>query len=215
MIKSPLPPGVSITYRGTADKLDAAFSTMAQNLALALLILFLIMAAMFRSLWDSLLVFLAIPLAMAGGVLGLRGINLITNQSLDLLTMIGFIILLGLVVNNAILLVLQTRTGQAAGMSSGDAIIDAVKLRARPIYMSTLTSLFGMLPLAFMPGVGAEIYRGLAVVIIGGMFVNALFTLVFIPSLLRLEPAWARRKVDVANIPAISPVMTDSKPLEV
>ncbi len=213
-MRAALPPGVSMSFRGTADKLDAAFSTMAQNLALALLILFLIMAAMFRSLWDSLLVFLAIPLAMAGGVLGLRGINLITNQSLDLLTMIGFIILLGLVVNNAILLVLQTRTGQAAGMSSGEAIIDAVKLRARPIYMSTLTSLFGMLPLAFMPGVGAEIYRGLAAVIIGGMFVNALFTLVFIPSLLRLEPAGARRKVDVEYTPAISPVVTDSKPLE-
>ncbi|MFK8028735.1 MAG: efflux RND transporter permease subunit [Gammaproteobacteria bacterium] len=211
-LRAALPSDVTINYRGTADRLDAAFSTMAQNLALALLILFLIMAAMFRSLWDSFLVFLAIPLALAGGVLGLRGINLITMQSLDLLTMIGFIILLGLVVNNAILLVLQTRTGQAEGMEPGDAIIDAVKLRARPIYMSTLTSLFGMLPLAFIPGVGSEIYRGLAVVIIGGMFVNALFTLVFIPSLLRLEPAWARGKAspvtDSTSIPK-------SKPLEV
>lgn len=212
-LRAALPPDVSINYRGTADRLDAAFSTMAQNLALALLILFLIMAAMFRSLWDSLLVFLAIPLALAGGVLGLRGINLITMQSLDLLTMIGFIILLGLVVNNAILLVLQTRTGQAAGLNSDEAIVDAVRLRARPIYMSTLTSLFGMLPLAFIPGVGSEIYRGLAVVIIGGMFINALFTLVFIPSLLRLEPAWARRKT-TGDAPAAAAAPTSSQPLE-
>ncbi|MEM7084071.1 MAG: efflux RND transporter permease subunit [Pseudomonadota bacterium] len=208
-LRAALPPDVTISFRGTADRLDAAFGTMAQNLALALLILFLIMAAMFRSVWDSLLVFLAIPLAIAGGVLGLRGINLFTQQSLDLLTMIGFIILLGLVVNNAILLVLQTRNGQAAGLSQGDAIVDAVRLRARPIYMSTLTSLFGMLPLAFVPGVGAEIYRGLAVVIIGGMFINALFTLVFIPSLLRLEPSWARRKKQLSK-----PAITTSTPME-
>ncbi|NNF16650.1 MAG: efflux RND transporter permease subunit, partial [Gammaproteobacteria bacterium] len=161
---------------------------MAQNLALAILILYLIMAAMFRSFWDSFLVLLAVPLAIAGGVLSLRFLNLFTLQSLDLLTMIGFIILLGLVVNNAILLVVQTRAGRAEGLESKEAINQAVRLRARPIYMSTLTSIFGMLPLAVIPGVGSEIYRGLAAVIIGGMLVNAVLTLVFVPSLLSLEP---------------------------
>lgn len=189
-MRAALPSDISIKYRGTADRLEAAFSTMAQNLILAILVLYLIMAAMFRSFWDSLLVLLAIPMALAGGVLGLRALNLFTSQSLDLLTMIGFIILLGLVVNNAILLVLQTREELKKGLQRNAAIHAAVRLRARPIYMSTLTSLFGMLPLALVPGVGAEIYRGLAIVIIGGMFINALFTLVFIPALMKLEPRW-------------------------
>ena len=157
-----LPPEVSIKYRGTADKLDAALAEMGQNIALAVLILFFIMAAMFRSLRDSALVLAAMPVALSGGVLALHGLNLFTVQSLDLLTMIGFIILMGLVVNNAILLVLQARTELASGVGITMAIHNAVRTRARPIAMSTLTSIFGMLPLALIPGVGSEIYRGLA-----------------------------------------------------
>jgi multidrug efflux pump subunit AcrB len=99
--------------------------------------------------------------------------------------MIGFIILLGLVVNNAILLVDQTRQAEKAGLSRRNAVAQAVRIRARPVYMSTLTSLFGMLPLMLMPGVGSEIYRGLATVIVGGMSISAIFTLVLFPSLLR------------------------------
>ena len=101
--------------------------------------------------------------------------------------MIGFIILLGLVVNNAILLVDQTRSAQRQGLSNADAVHQAVLYRARPIFMSTLTSIFGMLPLMLIPGVGSEIYRGLATVIVGGMLVCAMFTLLLLPSLLRLS----------------------------
>jgi multidrug efflux pump subunit AcrB len=181
-----LPAGVDVRYRGTADRLDRAMSEMSVNLLLAAAILFLILAAMFRSLLDSLLVLLAMPLAMAGGVLALRLINLLTQQAMDLLTMIGFVILLGLVVNNAILLVMQTRSGQRQGLERSAAVAEAVRLRARPIYLSTLTSIAGMLPLALVPGVGSEIYRGLATVIIGGMTLSALFTLVLMPAVLRL-----------------------------
>ncbi|MEM8981496.1 MAG: efflux RND transporter permease subunit [Pseudomonadota bacterium] len=185
-IAADLPAGVAINYRGTADKLDAALRQMGGNIALAVVILFFIMAAMFRSLRDSALVIAAMPVALSGGVLALNALNIVTVQSLDLLTMIGFIILMGLVVNNAILLVLQTREGLASGLSINDAARHAVRVRARPIAMSTLTSIFGMLPLALIPGVGSEIYRGLAVVIIGGMIFSGLFTLVFIPALLKL-----------------------------
>jgi len=126
------------------------------------------------------------PMALAGGVLGLWVLNLFSFQSLDLLTMIGFIILLGLVVNNAILLVDQTRSSEREGLSRREAVSQAVRIRARPVYMSTLTSLFGMLPLMILPGVGSEIYRGLATVIVGGMAISALFTLILLPSLLRI-----------------------------
>jgi multidrug efflux pump subunit AcrB len=185
-IKEIMPAGISVQYRGTADRLEAALSTMTVNLAVAAVVLFLILGAMFRSLWDAFLVLLSIPLAIAGGILALRTMNLFTSQAMDLLTTIGFVILLGLVVNNAILLVMQTRTGEKSGLDKTEAVRQAVRVRARPIYMSTLTSIFGMLPLMLVPGVGSQIYRGLATVIVGGMIVSAIFTLILMPSVLRL-----------------------------
>jgi multidrug efflux pump subunit AcrB len=185
-LKAVLPQNSAIKFRGGADKLDETITKMGSNFLLAVLILFLLMAAMFKSPKDSLLVLLSMPLALCGGVVSLRLLNLFSFQSLDLLTMIGFIILLGLVVNNAILLVDQTRQGCRDGLSLDDAIYQAVHTRARPVYMSTLTSIFGMLPLMLVPGIGSEIYRGLAAVIVGGMSFSALFTLILMPSLLRL-----------------------------
>ena len=191
-VKPLLPQGARLSYRGSADRLSEALRTVGINFLLAILILYLIMAALFKSGRDAALVLLVMPMAIAGGLLGLKLLNLVTYQSLDLLTMIGFIILLGLVVNNAILLVDQTRSAQRAGMSEEDAVHQAVLFRARPIFMSTLTSIFGMLPLMLMPGVGSEIYRGLATVIVGGMTISAIFTLVLLPSLLRWDKAGAK-----------------------
>ena len=185
-LQSTMPDDMSIAYRGTADRLEGAFETMQANLGIAAIVLLLILTAMFRSFWDALIVMLSMPLAVAGGVVALRVLNLFTVQAMDLLTAIGFLILLGLVVNNAILLVMQTRTGQRKGLERGEAVAEAVRIRARPIYMSTLTSIFGMLPLMLVPGVGSQIYRGLATVIIGGMLVSAVFTLILMPSILRL-----------------------------
>ena len=186
VLRDALPDDSDIFYRGTADQLSAAVTDMSKNFLLAVLILALIMAAMFRSVKDSLIVLLVMPLAVVGGVIGLRVLNLFTYQSLELLTMIGFIILLGLVVNNAILLVHQTRVAERQGHSRADAVAQAIRVRTRPIFMSTLTSICGMLPLMLVPGAGSEIYRGLATVIVGGMSVSAVFTLLLLPSILRL-----------------------------
>lgn len=186
VIEAALPPEAEIYYRGTADQLAGAVAEMGRNFVLAVLILALIMAAMFRSVRDSLIVLLVMPLAVVGGVIGLRVLNLFTYQALELLTMIGFIILLGLVVNNAILLVHQTRAAERDGTDRASAVAQAIRIRARPIFMSTLTSICGMLPLMLVPGVGSEIYRGLATVIVGGMSVSAMFTLLLLPSILRL-----------------------------
>lgn len=181
-----LPADASIKLSGNANKMKNAITDMMLNFALALIILFLLMTALFKSAKDSMLVLLVMPMAVAGGVISLALLNLVTFQSLDLLTMIGFIILLGLVVNNAILLVDQTRVAEREGANRRVAVAQAIRIRARPVYMSTLTSLFGMLPLMAMPGVGAEIYRGLATVIVGGMAISAIFTLILLPSLLRI-----------------------------
>jgi len=185
-IMAQLPENGSIRYRGSAEALTEALANMSQSFVLALAILYLLMSALFRSFKDSLLVVLTIPLATVGGIALLQLTNLVIFQPLDLLTMIGFIILLGLVVNNAILLVYQTRMGELEGLSRHDAVEQAVRLRLRPILMSTLTSICGMLPLLLIPGAGAELYRGIAAVIVGGMSVSTIFTLIFLPSLLQL-----------------------------
>lgn len=187
-----------IRYSGTADKLETALRSMSESFILAVIILYLLMSALFRSFLDSILVILALPLATVGGVIALVITDLFLRhiaplagipasfQPMDLLTMIGFIILLGLVVNNAILLVYQARASERQGLSRRDAVEQAVRIRLRPILMSTLTSIFGMLPLLLIPGAGAELYRGLAAVIVGGMSVSTVFTLILLPSLLRM-----------------------------
>ncbi len=192
-VEAALPEDGAIRYSGNADKLDLALKSMGGSFALAIAILYLLMSALFRSFRDSLLVLLALPLATVGSVValwimneGLKVFGFEVFQPMDLLTMIGFIILLGLVVNNAILLVHQTRTAERMGVARREAVEQAVGLRLRPILMSTLTSIFGMAPLLLNPGAGSELYRGLAAVIVGGMCVSTVFTLVLLPSLLRV-----------------------------
>jgi len=181
-----LPEDGELSYYGSADNLQIALNNMARSFVLAITILYLLISALFRSFKDSLLVLLVLPLATVGGVIGLRLTNLFTFQPMDLLTMIGFITLLGLVVNNAILLVHQTRSLEREGTERRAAVEQAVRIRLRPILMSTMTSLFGMLPLLLIPGSGTELYRGMAAVIVGGMSVSTVFTLILLPSLLRL-----------------------------
>ncbi|WP_417458022.1 efflux RND transporter permease subunit [Kordiimonas sp.] len=188
-LKPMMPADGLISYGGSADALDRAVGSLAVNFILALGLLFMILAALFRSPRDAMFVVITIPLATVGGVLALQILNLVSFAPLDLLTMIGFIILLGLVVNNAILLVAQTRAGEAEGLTRDEAVERALALRLRPIFMSTLTSIMGMLPLVLFPGAGSEIYRGMAACIVGGMSVSTIFTLVLLPALLRFKEA--------------------------
>ena len=185
-LKSLMPADGDIQYAGSVKDLERAISTLGMNFLVAIGLLVMIMAGLFRSLKDAIMVAISIPLAAVGGVLAITIVNAIKFQPLDLLGMIGFIILLGLVVNNAILLVAQTRAAEARGLNRTDAVHQALRYRLRPIFMSTLTSLFGMLPLLVVPGAGSEIYRGMAAAIVGGMSVSTLFTLLLLPSLLQL-----------------------------
>lgn len=171
-----LPDDGEISYYGSADDLNIALASMSRSFALAIAVLYLLMSGLFRSFVDSLLVLAALPLATVGGVALLRLMNL----PMGLLTMIGIITLLGLVVNNAILLVHQTRSAERGGLDRRSAVEQAVRRRLRPILMSTMTSLFGMLPLLLIPGPGSEVYQGLAAVIVGSMFVSTVFTLIFL-----------------------------------
>ncbi len=180
-------PAITMDLTGTASKLDETWQRMRFDLAIALLIVYFVMASLFSSFIYPLVVIVSVPIAAGGGVLGLALLNLKQFNPLDMLTLLGFIILIGIVVNNAILIVHQTLYNlRKSGMLFEEAIVEATQNRIRPIFMSTLTSVFGMLPLVLFPGAGSEIYRGLGSVVIGGLALSALLTLILVPALLVL-----------------------------
>ncbi|UTA55803.1 efflux RND transporter permease subunit [Lysobacter soli] len=202
VLRDALPQDAAIRVSGSADRLGEVVRSMGTNFAMALVVLFLLMAAMFRSLRDSAYVMATLPMAVLGGVIGLRVLDLIAGQTLDLLSMIGFIMLLGMVINNAILLVAQAREGQAAGATLEAALRQALDQRLRPILIGALTGVLGALPMAINPGPGAVIYRGLAAVSVGGVALSLVFIVVLVPALLRL--AESRRERIEAGAPALA-----------
>ncbi|MFM8703842.1 MAG: efflux RND transporter permease subunit, partial [Planctomycetia bacterium] len=192
--------GYAITLGGTTDKLVATWQSLWFNLLLAGVITYLLMAALFESWIYPAVIIMSVPLGSVGGLLGLALLNWAGApfgifQTLDVLTMLGFVILIGTVVNNPILIVeraLQLVRGESEAGADGaawkptEAILEAVRSRVRPIFMTTLTTVLGLLPLVLFPGAGSELYRGLGAVLLGGMFVSTLVTLVLVPLLLGL-----------------------------
>jgi HAE1 family hydrophobic/amphiphilic exporter-1 len=180
-----LPPGIKFNLRGSASELAKTWDHMSVDLILAVIIVFLVMAVLFESFVYPLVILFSVPLAAAGGVAGLAILNVYALQNLDMLTLLGFIILIGIVVNNAILLVHQSLYHvRSEGMPVTEAILEATSNRIRPIFMSTLTSVFGMLPLVVFPGAGSELYRGLGSVVLGGLALSAVLTLLIVPPLM-------------------------------
>jgi multidrug efflux pump subunit AcrB len=185
-LRSKLPADANIRLAGSADRLDTIVSTMSVNFLLALAVLFMLMAAMFRSVRDAAIVVLTVPLALAGGVLGIRLLGLVAFQPLDLLTMIGFIMMIGIIVNHAILLVDRTRDALDHGHSVEEALRMSLQQRLRAMVASTLTGALGALPMVLNPGPASTIYRGLAAVNVAGVVVSMVFSIVLLPSLMRL-----------------------------
>ena len=193
--ESGLPEGVHIRMSGSADKLTVTWNEIVLDLALAVIIVYLVMAVLFESFVYPLIVLLSVPIAAAGGLAGLSVLNIYVNQPLDMLTMLGFVILVGIVVNNAILLVHQTLHHiRHEGMTAGDAIEAATDNRIRPIFMSTLTSVFGMLPLVVFPGAGSELYRGLGSVVLGGLSLSAVLTMAVVPPMMSITVGVLERR---------------------
>ncbi len=182
---------------------ESLMSLFTSRAFLALVVVFLVMAALFESWFYPLVIMFTVPLATVGGFLGLRIINIWTRfqpftetQQLDMLSMLGFVILIGVVVNNAILIVHQALNfvrgtgeageGGAVQLEPQQAIRESVRSRVRPIFMSTLTSVGGMLPLVIFSGAGSELYRGLGSVVVGGLILSSLFTLLLTPIILSM-----------------------------
>lgn len=181
-----IPDNLTIGISGTADKLTETIGMLSLNFLLALVIVYLLMSALFGNFLYPIVIMFTVPLATAGGFIGLALTNkFLEPQPLDVLTMLGFIILVGIVVNNAILIVHQSlNLIRDEGYEHKRAVIEATRTRIRPIYMSSLTSIFGMLPLVLIPGPGSEFYRGLGSVITGGLAFSTIFTIFVTPALL-------------------------------
>ena len=179
--------GVSIKLEGAASALAETWIAMQSNVVTAIVVIFLLLVILLRSFTLPLIIILAIPISAAGGIGGLAILNLFVRQPLDMLTMLGFVILTGVVVNNAILMIEQTTLHiREEGLAADEAIIEATRNRVRPIFMSTMTSLFGLLPLVVFPGAGSELYRGIGVVVFGGLGLSTFATLIIVPPLLAI-----------------------------
>lgn len=181
---------VQINVKGAASELARTWTAMQLNVLTAIGVIFLLMVVLLRSFVLPAIILLVIPVASAGGIAGLAVLNLFLRQPLDMLTMLGFVILTGIVVNNAILMIEQTVLHiREDNMAVPGAIIEATKNRIRPIFMSTLTSLFGLVPLVIFPGAGSELYRGIGTVVFGGLALSTIATLMIVPPLLSLARA--------------------------
>jgi hydrophobic/amphiphilic exporter-1 (mainly G- bacteria), HAE1 family len=178
--------GVSVTTGGNADKLTETFDALKWNFVLAVIIIYLLMSALFENFFYPFIILFSVPLAAAGGFVGLWLVNAaIAPQPLDVLTMLGFIILVGSVVNNAILIVHQSLNNvRFEGLPGPEAINEAVRVRIRPIFMSASTTILALSPMVLSTGSGSELYRGIGSVLLGGLAMSTIFTLVVIPALL-------------------------------
>jgi len=177
----------SVTLGGSADKFSSTLAALTDSFWLALLITYLLLVALFRSWVSPVVIMVSVPLALSGGLFGITAAHAWSpDASFDLLSMLGFVILAGIVVNNAILIVHQSNNLRANGVERRLALAEAARTRLRPILMSVVTTVFGMLPLAIGRGAGAELYQGLAAVVTGGLVVSTVFTLFFVPALVSL-----------------------------
>ena len=190
--------GVQVRVAGASDKLKATRLALGANFLLAVVISYLLMVAIFSHWGYPFVIMLSVPLGVSGGVIGLWLINhwhvfvgflgvKPINQPLDMITMLGFLVLIGTVVNNPILIVDQTvRRLAGGGLTVSAAILETIRTRLRPIMMSTVTTVFGLCPLVFLPGAGTELYRGLGVIVLFGLMFSTLVTLFFVPAFLSL-----------------------------
>ena len=191
-----IPSNVKILISGASDQLQATRESLTANYLVALVIIYLILVAIFSHWGYPLLIMATIPLGIASGIVGLWLMNWVgawlpsigypaVSQSFDMITMLGFLILMGTVVNNPILIVHQAMINvRDQGMAAREAVRDAVAIRLRPIAMTTLTTVCGLAPLVLIPGEGTELYRGVGIIVLCGLVGTAIVTLTFLPALI-------------------------------
>jgi len=175
-------PGYRIVLSGEAEDMEESFGYMGEALLLAVILVYLILAAQFESFIVPLAIMISLPLS----IVGMAGMLFLTGDNINIMSLIGLIMLMGLVTKNAILLIDFTRTLRHRGMDRREAIINAGRIRLRPILMTTLAMIFGMLPLALALGAGSEMRAPMARAVIGGLITSTVLTFVDHPGGLHL-----------------------------
>jgi HAE1 family hydrophobic/amphiphilic exporter-1 len=191
--KIPMAPGYRVVFSGEAEDMAESFGYMGEALILAIIFVYLILAAQFESFIDPLAIMFSLPLS----IVGMAGMLFFTRGTINIMSLIGLIMLMGLVTKNAILLVDFTKTLRSRGMDRKQALITAGRTRLRPILMTTLAMIFGMLPLALALGQGAEMRAPMARAVIGGLITSTFLTLLVVPvvyTLLDDLGGWIRRR---------------------
>ncbi len=195
----PMPSGITATVSGQNEEMQDSFTSMQFALALAVFLVYLVMASQFESLIHPLVILFTIPLALVGAVLAL----FLTGTTVNVIAFVGVIMLAGIVVNNAIVLVDLINQLRSQGMEKMAAIMEAGRVRLRPILMTTLTTALGLLPMAIGFGEGAEVRTPMAITVIGGLLVSTLLTLVVIPVVYSLLDRKRWPSVNTSGVDAV------------
>jgi HAE1 family hydrophobic/amphiphilic exporter-1 len=188
-----LAPGYRVILSGESEEMAESFAYMAESLLLAIIFVYLILAAQFESFIDPLAIMLSLPLS----IVGMAGMLYLTGDTVNIMSLIGLIMLMGLVTKNAILLIDYSKILQERGIERRASLITAGRTRLRPIMMTTLAMIFGMLPLALALGAGAEMRAPMARAVVGGLITSTFLTLLVVPvvyTILDDFAAWLRRK---------------------
>jgi hydrophobic/amphiphilic exporter-1 (mainly G- bacteria), HAE1 family len=195
-MQATLPPRYRLELAGSADRLAETVSQLIAAFVLSVLIIYLLLMALYRSFLYPLVIMATVPMGISGALLSLVIANWLFGMTvpLDMITALGFIILTGVVVNNAILIVERALQLQAEGVDYDDSLYEATRDRLRAIFMSAGTSVLGMLPLAVVPGQGAELYQGLGIVLTGGLAFSTFLTPTVVPALMGLLRDFSGRK---------------------
>ena len=172
-----LPQGYNYKLIGEADTMARSFNEIVKAIVLAVVVVYMVLAAQFESFSQPVIIMASLPFAIVGAVLGL----LMAGQTANMMSMIGFTMLLGLVTKNAILLIDYANQQREKGMDIRSATLEACSLRLRPILMTTLSTILGMLPIAMGIGEGAELRQSMGVVLVGGLVTSTLLTLLVVP----------------------------------
>ena len=181
--------GYSYKMVGQADTMARTFREIRNAIILAVVVVYMVLAAQFESFVQPLVIMTSLPFAIIGAVLGL----LVAGQTANMMSMIGLTMLLGLVTKNAILLVDYANQAREEGVPLRKAMLDACSLRLRPIFMTTLSTILAMLPIAFGIGEGAELRQSMGVVLVGGLFTSTILTLLVIPNIYILFEEWKEK----------------------
>jgi HAE1 family hydrophobic/amphiphilic exporter-1 len=179
LLKMALPSSIMVNIGGEAEEQGKAFRDLGLLLLLGITLVYMIMAAQFESLLDPFIIMFSIPFTLIGVILGF----LVTRTTLNIISYLGGIMLIGIVVNNAIVLVSYIIILRGRGQSMYEAVTNAGKDRLRPVLMTTITTLAGLLPLAISTGVGSETWQPLGITMFGGLTVSTLITLLFVPTM--------------------------------